>query len=85
MKDAVSSYPKENSFRKYLVLAYLKLGNEEGAIEQIKEILKTTPDDIPLLLQFGKLLAKSGRFEEASKAYLRIINLSPKNQEAKDS
>ncbi|MBN2059340.1 MAG: tetratricopeptide repeat protein [Deltaproteobacteria bacterium] len=85
MKDAVTSHPKENSLRKYLVLAYLKLGKEEEAIEQIREILKLNPGEIQLLSQLGKLLEKSGRFEEAAGVYLKIMNLSPGDKEAKDS
>jgi hypothetical protein len=52
------------------------------AVRFIKEILKTRPDDVPLLLQGARLEEKLGRKKEALELYKRIIEVSPGHEEA---
>jgi tetratricopeptide (TPR) repeat protein len=74
--------PKNIELREYLIIAYLKTGKEDLAIEQIKEILRFKPDDIALLLQLAKLQEKQGKFSEAMKTFKKIVDISPGHEEA---
>ena len=85
MKKAVKAYPKKIIFREYLVLAYLKTGKENKAVSQMKEILKVRPRDLDLLLQLARLMEKKGDIGGATKAYKRIIDISPEHSEASEA
>ncbi|MFC1533512.1 tetratricopeptide repeat protein [Thermodesulfobacteriota bacterium] len=85
MKDGLKTHPKDTDLRKYLILAYLKTGKDDLAIEQIKEIFKETPNDIAILLQLARLQEKLERFEKALLTYKKIIDASPGHGEAKEA
>jgi len=80
---------KKNSgnleLRQYLILAYLKTGDHDKAISEIREILKVQPNNIKLLLQLARLYENQGRPEEALGIYGKVINLSPGHEEAEEA
>ncbi len=84
MEGAIKNNPKNKDIRKYLVVAYLNTGRDDLALEEIKEILNFTPDDITLLLQLARLQEKREDYEGALASYKRIIDISPENEEAKE-
>ena len=71
--------------RQYLILAYLKTGDQDRAISEIREVLKIQPNNVKLLLQLARLYENQGRFEEALSIYSKVINLSPGHEEAEDA
>ncbi len=85
MKDGTQSHPKSIDLRRYLILAYLKTGDEHLAINQIDEILKIRPNDIISLLQLAKLKEKQGNFKESLESYKKIVDISPDHEEAEEA
>jgi tetratricopeptide (TPR) repeat protein len=85
MKDGIQSHPKSMDLRRYLILAYLKTGDEQLAINQIDEILKIRPNDIVSLLQLAKLKEKQGDLQASLESYNRIVDISPGHKEAKEA
>lgn len=80
---------KKNSgsieLRQYLILAYLKTGDHDKAISEIREILKIQPKNVKLLLQLARLYENQGRPKEALTIYGQVINLSPGHEEAEEA
>jgi Flp pilus assembly protein TadD len=54
MQQGIQARPDSVELRQYLVLALLKLGNEEAAAEQLAELSKLKPKDVSLLLQLAR-------------------------------
>jgi tetratricopeptide (TPR) repeat protein len=84
-EKGLKAFPEEISFREYLIVAYLNSGEEALAGDQMKEILKKRPDDIPLLLRLARLQEKQGKPKEALESYKRIIEISPGHEEAEEA
>jgi tetratricopeptide (TPR) repeat protein len=82
MKLGVSNLPNNTDLHEYLILAYLKMGNEDLALQEMNEVLKLKPKDVSLLLDVAKLSEKLGKDKEALAAYKRILEVSPGNEEA---
>jgi tetratricopeptide (TPR) repeat protein len=82
MKLGVSNLPDNTDLHEYLILAYLKMGNEDLALQEMNEVLKLKPKDVSLLLDVAKLSEKLGKDKEALAAYKRILEVSPGNEEA---
>ena len=85
MKKGVQSHSNDIDMRKYLIFAYLKTGKDDLAIEQIEEVIKLNPDNIPMLLQLARLDEKQGRLREALSAYKKILDISPGHEEAEEA
>lgn len=85
MKKGVKANTRDTDLKEYLVLAYLKTGQEDLAIKQINEILKLRPKDINLLLHLAKLQEKQGKFTQALEAYKKIIGISSGHEEAEEA
>ena len=84
-KKGLSVNPSEAELMEYLVAAYLKTGQEELAVNQMEELVKTRQGDIPLLLRLAKLRESRGDLKEALEAYKTIIELSPGHAEAEEA
>jgi tetratricopeptide (TPR) repeat protein len=85
MKIGVSHLPDNTDLHEYLILAYLKIGNDELALREMNELLKLKPKDVSLLLQVAELSEKQGKDKEALAAYKRILEISPDNEEAQEA
>ncbi|MFC1883977.1 tetratricopeptide repeat protein [Thermodesulfobacteriota bacterium] len=84
-KEGLNENPAETELMEYLVAAYLKTGKEDLALNQMEEIVKERPKDIPLLLRLAKFRESRGDLKEALKAYKTIIELSPGHEEAEEA
>ncbi|MBN1105832.1 MAG: tetratricopeptide repeat protein [Deltaproteobacteria bacterium] len=82
MKSGVQSLPENLDLRKYMVFAYLKTGREGLAIDQMKEMVKITPNDVTLLLQLARLQEEQAKNTEAMETYRKILAVSPGHEEA---
>jgi tetratricopeptide (TPR) repeat protein len=82
MEGAVFKAPERARLREYLVVAYLKTGNEGGAAEQMEEIVRLRPDDIAMVLNLARLQEKRGKYGKAAEAYKQAMTLDPQNEEA---
>lgn len=81
-ESGLKSHPENLDMRSYLVLAYLKTGKEDLALEQMKQTLKLTPRDLDLLLQVARLQEKKGLSADALETYRKVLNLAPDHEEA---
>ena len=77
--------PDRKELREYLILAFLKTGQEDQAMEQLKELLKSRPKDINLWLQLAKLQEKQEQLKEALESYQKILDLDPDHAEAEEA
>jgi tetratricopeptide (TPR) repeat protein len=66
-------------------LAYLKTGKENLAIEEMRNFLKAKPKDKKMRLQLAQLLEKQGNIQEASDMYEKILDIAPRDKEAKEA
>lgn len=58
----------EDAFARYgLALECVKLGDDQAAAEQFRKLLETHPAYVAGYFQFGQLLARVGKVEEAKK------------------
>lgn len=77
--------PDKKELREYLILTYLKTGQEDQAMEQLKALLKSRPQDISLWLQLAKLQEKQEKLKEALESYQKILDLDPDHAEAEEA
>ena len=82
MKTGLKSLPNNLDLREYLVVAYLKTGDEDLALEQMKKMLEKRQKDVTLLLQIATLQEKAGKQDETLTTYKKILDISPKHKEA---
>ena len=66
MKTGLKSLPNNLDLRQYLVVAYLKTGDEDLALEQMKKILEKRQKDVTLLLQMATLQERAGKQDETN-------------------
>jgi tetratricopeptide (TPR) repeat protein len=85
MRIGVNQLHDTADLREYLILAYLKMGNEDLALQEMNEVLKLKPKDVSLLLDVAKLSEKLGKDKEALEAYKRILEISPDHEEAQEA
>jgi tetratricopeptide (TPR) repeat protein len=85
MRAGVNQGPDTADLHEYLILAYLKTGNEDLALQEMNEVLRFKPKDVPLLLDAAKLSEKLGKDKEALEAYKRILEISPDNEDAQEA
>ena len=85
MKAGLRHLPDQVEIRQYLILSYLKTGNENLALHEMNEALKARPKDVPLLLQMAKLYENQGKDKEALAAYKKILEISPGHEEAEEA
>lgn len=58
----------DDAFARYgLALECVKQGDDEAASQHFRELLETHPTYVPGYFQFGQLLARIGKVEEAKK------------------
>jgi len=85
MKAGLRHIPDQVEIRQYLILSYLKTGNENLALQEMNEVLKARPKDVPLLLQMAKLYEDQGKDKEALAAYKKVLDISPGHEEAEEA
>ena len=69
----------------YLVVAYLKTGEEKKAKAEMERILKMRPRDVNLLMDVAKLREKYGALRGALQAYKMVVDLAPDNEDAQEA
>ena len=85
MKRGAERHPLNADLREYLIVAYLKTGDERRAIAEMEELLELKPNDAELWLHLARLKEKRGDLKGAQKAYGRVVELSPGHEEAEEA
>jgi len=85
MENNLDLFEDGGELREYMVVAYLKTGQEQKAAEQIQEILKKRPGDVNLWLNLARLKEKQGELKGALDAYKKVVTLSPGHEEAEEA
>lgn len=78
-------HPDADTLGDYLVVAYLKTGEEKKAKAEMERILKMRPRDVNLLMDVAKLREKYGDFRGALQAYKMVVDLAPDNEDAQNA
>lgn len=82
LEKGVKARPGDTELRGFLVLALLKTGKEDLAVEQLGVMAEKKPKDVDILLQLATLQEKQGKSEAALESYEKILALSPNHKEA---
>jgi len=78
-KKSISLEPKMDASRSHLVSIYLKRGEVNKAINQLRKIVENDPENTPALTKLGWYLAKrSSEYEEALGYLKNAYKLEPK-------
>lgn len=84
--DAQRQHPDESSFARMQAQALYRGGQESGAIEVLRDSLKTFPRDPDVMNHLGYLLALSGRdLDEAIRLVTRALEARPNTAAYLDS
>jgi len=86
LEQFVAERPADAFARYGLALECVKLGDDETALGHFEKLLETHPEYVAGYYQFGQLLARLGRMEEASKLLSKGIAVAAKagNVHARD-
>ncbi len=85
LEKGVKSNPADTELRQFLVLALLKTGKEDLAMEHLSALAKEKPKDVNILLQLATLQEKKTRYEDALDTYEKVLKVSPGNKEAREA
>lgn len=56
---------------------FIKIGQIEQALEECKKLCNLAPNSVPVRLQYGELLDRVSRFQEAINEFRRAVELDP--------
>ncbi len=84
LEKGLRIHPDADTLADYLVVAYLRTGAEKKAMKEMERILKIRPRDVHLLMDLAKLREKYGDLTGALKAYKKVVDLAPDNEEAQN-
>jgi tetratricopeptide (TPR) repeat protein len=73
--------PDDMDARKRLAEVLENMGNDDGAIEEYKELLKYYPFDVPGKIGLGTAYARKRMFDVALKELYEASGIEPDNQE----
>lgn len=76
---------KEASYHYQMGLSYLGENNPTGALIELTEAEKLTPDDPELLNYLGMAYYRKNRYDIAEQKYLRALELRPNYSEARNN
>ena len=76
---------KEASYHYQMGLSYLGENNSTGALIELTEAEKLTPDDPELLNYLGMAYYRKNRYDIAEQKYLRALELRPNYSEARNN
>ncbi|GAB4238769.1 MAG: hypothetical protein Kow00109_13300 [Acidobacteriota bacterium] len=66
------------------VLGFLRSADLASAASRLAAVVGRNPDFVPALLLQGRVLARSGREEEAVQTYLHVLAIDPSREEARE-
>lgn len=82
LEKGVKSRPADMELRQFLIVAFLKTGKDDLAMDQLSALAKERPKDVNILLQLATLQEKEGHNKDALETYRKILKLAPGNKEA---
>jgi Flp pilus assembly protein TadD len=68
-----------------LAIGLLKQGKEDDALQQLAIIAEYRSDYLPAHLQYGLLLYRAGRTDEAIEQFREVLRLDPGNVSARSA
>jgi tetratricopeptide (TPR) repeat protein len=80
---AVDGWPQNADIRVNLALALADVGNVEGAFDQLEAAARLRPASPAAYVMVGNLMIKQSRFDDASKAFERALEIDPGNEDAR--
>ncbi len=78
----VSFRPESPKALRSLALSYYQLGDTLKALSVFQTAMNKNPNDIDLILNYGKILYETGKKEEAESYFKKSLEISPDNKPA---
>jgi len=82
LQETLSLDPETPGIRLYLAEVLLQLDRDDEAIAQLDDLLDEHPDSTPALRMLGEVLLDRGRYAEADKVFMRLVELLPGDEDA---
>jgi tetratricopeptide (TPR) repeat protein len=76
-KQALAEIPDHKSFRHYLALTYLTMGNVDEGLRQLELVLRLYPDDYEILTEKGVVLCGLQDFKGAMSCFVKALHVKP--------
>ena len=76
-KSALAEEPDNTSFRHYLAITYLGMGNVEDGLDQLKKNERLAPENPAILTDIGIVYLSKGDVETASNYLKKALNIAP--------
>ncbi len=80
--ELLANDPNNSDYAALKAAALVKLGQYDNAILEYENILRRTPQDLPVLLRYGVALRIVGRSQDAIGAFRKVIDQDAGNGEA---
>jgi thioredoxin-like negative regulator of GroEL len=78
LEEFVASDPNDSFSRYALALELEKEGRDEDAVSGLKEVLARDADYVAAYYQLGRVLARTGKTDEATDVYRRGLDVARK-------
>jgi tetratricopeptide (TPR) repeat protein len=66
-----------------LAMSYWKVGDAEKALFYYEKALELDPENVNYLINYGTILAESGKIEKAAEQWRKVLSLDPGNVQAR--
>jgi tetratricopeptide (TPR) repeat protein len=76
-KQALAEIPDHKSFRHYLALNYLAMGDVDEGVRQLRMVLKLYPEDFEILTELGVVLCGIQEFQDAMECFHKALSYQP--------
>jgi len=64
-------------------MSYWKVGDAEKALFYYEKALELDPENVNYLINYGTILAESGKIEKAAEQWRKVLSLDPGNVQAR--
>lgn len=84
-ENAISMNPEEPAHRINLALLYTEVPPEDNPMQGIlmlRELNETYPENVPVLIQLGRLGIQTGQYERAAERLEQALSIDPTNRNA---
>jgi tetratricopeptide (TPR) repeat protein len=85
LQEAVQTYPADNELQSLLLTAFQQAGRPDDAMNQVARQVEQNPDNPTYRYNYGSLLLRADRFDEAIEQLSQAIELQGSPETASDS
>jgi tetratricopeptide (TPR) repeat protein len=82
LSKAIEIDPETLYLRKELALEYVQLKDQQRTLAVVEDILAVYPDDVEMLILYGRIRQSQNQIDEAARAYKRALDIDKGQQNA---